>query len=211
MNASLTMPRVRPGAVAFAVAGVLFLLYPLVRPYSDESSMAGAQAIGSPAWVAAHMFAMVGFILLTLGLLAVHLLLNRPGSLRALVVTMIGAGLTLPYYGAEDFALNVIAARAVRDGDPSLLQLVDEFRYQPVAVTTFAAGLLLLGVGTVMAAIAIWRSGTLPRWSAVPLAAAFALFIPQFFSTDALRIAHGALTMAGALWMAWTLWRARRA
>ncbi|RCG30829.1 hypothetical protein DQ384_12675 [Sphaerisporangium album] len=205
----LAAPRARLGAAALVVAGVLFFLYPVVRPYSDESSMAGAEAIGSPAWIASHLFAMIGFILLTLGLLGVHLVLGHRRSLHALAVAMIGAGLTLPYYGAEDLGLNVIARRAVQHGDPSLLTLVDEFRYQPVAITMFGAGLVLLGVGVVMAAVAVWRSGVLARWSAVPLAAAFALFIPQFFSTDALRIAHGALTAIGAAWLGVELWRAR--
>jgi hypothetical protein len=60
----------------------------------------------------------------------------------------------------------------------------------------------------VLAAIAVWRSGTLARWSAVPLAAGFALFVPQFFGPPALRIAHGALIAIGGVWLGLELWRA---
>jgi hypothetical protein len=61
----------RSGALALAMAGALFVLYPAVRPWNDESTVAGATAsMTSPAWVAAHFFAMLGFILLPLGLLA---------------------------------------------------------------------------------------------------------------------------------------------
>ncbi|ETK34178.1 hypothetical protein [Microbispora sp. ATCC PTA-5024] len=204
------VPPARSSALSLIGAGILFLLYPVVRPYSDEKSMAGARAMASSAWMAAHLFAVGGFILLTLGLLGLHLVLGRRLALRAVVATWIGVGLTLPYYGAEVFGLNVIGGRAVRDQDASLLELADQFRYGPVAMTLFGAGLLLLAVGAVMAAVAVWRSGTLPRWSGVPLAAGFVLFLPQFFGTPALRMAHGALIAAGGVWLGLALWRARR-
>lgn len=197
MNARLT-------SAAFAAGGVLFLIYPAVRPSGDD---AGAMASG--AWVGGHLAAMIGFILTGLAVLALHQVLGDRLSLRAAVVTWVGAGLTLPYYGAEDFGLNVIARRSLRDHAPALMELAEEFRYGPVAMTMFAAGLALLGVGAVMAAVAVWRSGALARWSGVPFAAGFALFIPQFFGPYSLRIAHGALIAVGGLWLAVELWRAR--
>lgn len=203
--------RARLGALALAVAGILFLLYPLVRPWADETTMDGARAMASAAWIASHLFAMVGFILTSLGLLALHLVVDRRFTLPAVVVTWLGAGLTLSYYGAEDFGLNAVATRAVRENDASLIDLFDQFRYAPAAATTFAAGLVLLGIGAIIAAVAVWRSDVLSRWSAIPLASGFALFIPQFFGTPAMRIAHGVLMTVGALWLAAELWRAGRA
>jgi hypothetical protein len=207
--------RIRLGAIALAVAGVLFLLYPATRPWHDESTVDGAvSAMGSGWWVASHLFAMIGFILLPLGLLAVRGVLVgtpvEPLALVAVVVTWIGAGLTLPYYGAEDFALYA-AARSVAGGRSlDLLHLVDAFRYGPVAATTFASGLLSLAVGTVLAAVAIWRSGVFSRYSGLPLALGFALFLPQFFTPPAVRIGHGVLVAAGLLWLAVELWRVVR-
>jgi hypothetical protein len=191
----MTVPRMT--SAAFALSGLLFLLYPAIRPATDD-----AAAMASAAWVAGHAAAMIGFILLGLGVLGLHQVLGDRLSLRAAVVTWIGAGLTLPYYGAEDFGLNVIARRSLRDGAPALMELAAEFRYGPVAVTMFGAGLLLLAAGSVMAALSVWRSGTLPRWSGTVLALGFVLFIPQFFGPYPLRIAHGALVMIGALWAA---------
>ncbi|MEU8146672.1 hypothetical protein [Nonomuraea sp. NPDC048901] len=197
MNARLT-------SAAFAAGGVLFLIYPAVRPFGDD-----AAAMASGAWVYGHLAAMIGFILTGLAVLGLHQVLGDRLSLRAAAVTWIGAGLTLPYYGAEDFGLNVIARRSLRDHAPALMELAAEFRFGPVAVTMFAAGLALLGVGAVMAAVAVWRSGTLARWSGVPFAVGFTLFIPQFFGPYSLRIAHGALIAVGGLWLAVALWRAR--
>jgi hypothetical protein len=201
----------RTGAAAMALTGVSFLLYPVIRPWGDETTLAGARGMASTAWIAAHLFAIAGFILLALGLQALYGVLRptRAGQLagRALVVTWLGAGLTLPYYGVEVFGAHVIAQRAVATHDAGVLDMVNEFRFNPAATVLFAAGLLLLAVGMILAAVAIWRSGRLPRWSGVPAAVGFALFIPQFFAGAEIRIAHGALIAAGCAWLAATLWR----
>lgn len=192
------------GAAAFVVAGLMFLLYPAVRPVGDS-----AEVVASGAWVASHLFAMIGFILVPLGLYA---LLDTLGSTRlaryALVSSWVGAGLVLPYYGAEDFALHVVARRALRDGDLSLMELADAFRLHPAAATTFVLGLLLLAVAGVLAAMAVWRS-TLARWSGVPLAAGFVLFFPQFYTPADVRTAHGVLMAVGCVWVGVSAWRAR--
>ena len=204
------MTRNRTGALALAAAGVLFVLYPAVRPWHDESTVSGATAsMSSQAWVAAHFFAMLGFILLPLGLLAVRDALagTQSASLArtAAVVTWIGAGLTLPYYGAEDFGLHAIAANHAGH----LLDLISAVRYQPLAMTIFGAGLVLLAVGAVLAAVAIWRSGVLPRYSGIVFAVGLALFFPQFYLPPAGRIAHGVLTGIGLAIVAVSLWRAK--
>ena len=84
-----------------------------------------------------------------------------------------GAALTLPYYDAEDFALHAVAQRAA---EGHLLDLVDAIRTGSVAITTSGIGLLLLGVGAVLTGVAVWRSGVLPRYSAIPFAVGFVLF-----------------------------------
>ena len=212
----MSTSRTRWGALAPAVAGVLFVLYPAVRPWHDESTVEGAiKSMSSGAWVAAHLFAMVGFILVALGLLAVWNVLRRTRAeglaLAAVVTGWIGVGLTLPYYGAEDFGLNAIARKAAEGQVSDLLGLVDAVRFSPVPATTFALGLLLLAAGAVLAAFAIWRAGVLPRSSGILFALGFVLFLPQFFTPPAVRIAHGVLVAAGSIWVALALWRAEEA
>lgn len=186
---------IRWGAAAFALAGVLFLAYPAVRPWHDETTVSGATAsMSSNAWVAAHFFAMAGFILLPLGLMALTTLTSgtrahRPAS-AATVTTWIGAGLTLPYYGAEDFGLHAIAAQ------PNLVDLAGSVRYNPVAITMFGLGLLTMAAGAVMVAI---RLRSVP---AILFATGFVLFLPQFFAPPAVRIVHGVLLAVGCVWLA---------
>jgi hypothetical protein len=199
--------RIKLGAGALAFAGVMFLLYPAVRPWHDESTVAGARAsMSSDAWVAAHFFAMLGFIAVPLGLLAVHAVVASRLSFLALITAWIGAGLTLPYYGAEDFGLHAIA----RSQTPGLLDVVDQVRYNPVAVTIFGAGLILLAAGAILVAVAVWRSGVLPRAAGILFAVGFALFLPQFYLPAAARIGHGVIVAVGCVWLAFALWRAPR-
>jgi len=171
--------------IPLTTAGVLFLLYPAVRPWEDETTTAGASAaMGSTAWIVAHLCAMIGFVLVSIGLLAVHR--------RAAIVFWIGAGLTLPYYGAEDFGLHAIA------GQPNVLDLAESVRYNPFAMTMFGLGLLTMAAGAILLAV---RLRTLP---AILFAAGFALFLPQFFAPPAVRVAHGVLIAAGCVALAWT-------
>ncbi|MFC7546538.1 hypothetical protein [Plantactinospora sp. GCM10030261] len=205
--------RPRLGAAALAIAAALFVLYPAVRPWTDEFTAAGAAAaMASPAWVASHLFAMIGFLLVPLGLLAVRDLLAatraEPVAFAAVAVGLLGTGLTLPYYGAEDFGLHAIAAEVGGDGPTDLLGLVEAVRFQPAAAATFLIGLLALGVAAVLTAVAVWRSGVLPRLAGVPFAAGFVLWVPQFYTAAPVRIGHGVLVGAGMAWLATVLWAA---
>ena len=188
----------RGGAAALLLAGALFVLYPAIRPYSDLTPAGSAPAFASGAWLLAHLSAVAGFVLLPLGLLAVYAAVGRSRTAgAAFLVTWFGVGLVLPYYGAEAFALNATGERILATGDLGLLELVDAVRNGPVQITLFGAGLLLLAVGSVLAAVAVWRSGVLARWAAVPMAAGFVLFLPQFYAPPVLRIAHGVLVGVG--------------
>ncbi|GAA4443746.1 hypothetical protein [Phytohabitans houttuyneae] len=200
------------GAAALAAAGVLFLLYPAVRPWHDEATVDGAVAsMASGAWVASHAFAMLGFVLAALGLLALRDTVPGPLTTAAVVTTWIGAGLVLPYYGAEDFGLHSLARRYADGESFDLLATVDAVRNQPVAITMFGVGLLVLALGGVLAALAVRRSGVLPRSSGVLFGLGLVLFLPQFFTPAPIRIAHGVLLAAGCGWLAFALWRARTA
>ncbi len=206
--------RTRPAALSLVVAGVCFLLYPAIRPFSDEASLQGAEAFASSSWLLAHSLAMIGFILLILGLLGLHGQIRETTAgglgITALVVTWIGVGFTLPYYGAETFALHAVGQEAVRLNSVDLLvTLTNSIRFGE-GIWFFLFGLLALAVGTILFAIAIWRSGILTRWSGIPLAVGFALFIPQFFTSQPVRIGHGLLVMVGCWLMAWSLVNHRR-
>lgn len=199
-------------AVAFSLAGLLFVLYPAIRPFSDEVSLQGAGAFGSTAWIVAHSLAIAGFVLLALGMFGVYLVLQRspgePWQRYALVLSWIGVGLTLPFYGAEVFGLHAIGQAALRRHDESLVALTADVRGEP-GIWFIVVGLLLLAAGVVLFAVAAWRSRMLLAWIGVPLAAAFALYLPQFTTPQPVRVAHGLLVAVGCGLVAWNLLSSR--
>jgi hypothetical protein len=208
------LSRVRPGltSVAFAVAGVLFVLYPAVRPFSDEVGLEGAAAFGSTAWIVAHSFAIVGFVLLVLGLFGLYLRLQATqgegAALIALVLSWIGVGLVLPFYGAEVFGLHAIGQEALKENNGALVSLAGAVRGQP-GLAFILSGLVLLAVGIIVSATAVWRSGVIAKWTGIPLAVGFALYIPQYTAPQFLRVAHGLLITVACLLIAFELQRER--
>jgi hypothetical protein len=193
-----------------AIAGVLFVFYPAIRPFSDEASLQGAAAFATTAWILAHMLAMVGFTLLMLGLLGLHSSLQNTSVERlafwALVVGVLGVGLTLPFYGGEAFGLNAIGREALWRHDVAVMKVAEVIRTGP-QLLMFLAGLLLIGVSAIIVATAVWKSHVLPKWSGVPFAVGFALYIPQFFGNQPIRVAHGLLVMVGCVWLAAGVWQ----
>ncbi len=173
-------------AALYLFIGLMFALYPALRPYSNEVGSAGVDAFASSSWVLAHTFAMLGFIALGLAVL-----FGGRRSDPAVVTTWIGVGLVLPYYGAETFALHALGVDAAANSNPDLIDLADPIRYSPVQSVMFGLGLVSIAVGLVIFA--------LRNRYAMVLAAGFILFLPQFYAPPALRIAHGLLIAVGAI------------
>lgn len=199
-------------SACFAVAGVLFVLYPAIRPFSSETGLQGAAAFGSTAWIVAHSLAIIAFILLGLGLLGLYLRLQQTRverlTLAGLVASWIGIGLTLPFYGAEVFGLHAIGQSALKQSNAGLVALAGDVRGEP-GIWFIIIGLILLGAGIIVVAAAIWRSGVLIRWIGIPLAAGFALHIPQYTAQQPIRIAHGLLITISCGLIGWNLGTSR--
>ena len=202
--------RGRMSAISLAISGILFVLYPALRPFSSEKGLEGAAAFGSSHWIVAHMLAMVGFTLLALGLVGWHQTLQRSevegSAFRAFVVTLAGIGLTLPFYGGEAYGLHAIGREALNRGDGSLVEMSTVVR-GGAGLAMFLIGLLALGIGAIMVARVIWKSNEFAKWIGIPFATGFALYIPQFFGTQPLRVAHGLLVAAGCALIAIGMWR----
>lgn len=208
MMQSTTSLRIPLVTIALVLSGIFFVLYPAIRPFSDESSLQGAAAFASSSWVLAHSLAIVAFILLALGLLGLYIRLKgtrvESHAMVALVLIWIGAGLTLPYYGAETFGLHAIGQEALRQNSPELISLANSVRWQE-GIVFIGSGLLFLAAGTILFAVAIWKSSSLPRWSGIPLAIGFALYLPQFGTPQEIRVTHGLLIMIACVLMAWSI------
>jgi hypothetical protein len=197
---------------AWWAAGLCFATYPALRPYADETGAAGLAAMGSGRWLVAHLLGMLAFALLPVGLTAVMAVGTtlRPRLLAAArALAYAGAVGVLPYYGGEAFGLHAIGAYATTTHDAALVTVVAAFRYGPAAISLFGLGLLALAAAGVLVAIAAWGSG--PRWrvAGTVLAVGLLAYLPQFFGSPAVRVAHGVLLALGCWAVAALLARAQ--
>lgn len=205
-------PSGRPAAAGFVVSGLALVAYPMLRPWGPEAGLDGARDFASWAWPVAHVLGMVGFVGLALGLRQLAMAPSGTWPERRVRATetlaWIAVAFLLPYYGAEAFGLQAVGAYAVELGDAEVLAIAEAFRYGPLAITTFAVGLLLLLVVGIRLCLGFWRSGTPGRLGGLLAGAGAVTYLPQFFGSPAIRIAHGLLMGAGLVLLGVTAGRA---
>jgi hypothetical protein len=143
---------------------------------------------------------MLAWVLLTATL--VSLARTDRWSRASAWVAAVGTAAVLPYYGSETFGLHGLAT-AARTGDVGLVVAAQEsIRMGALAATCFGLGLVLLAAAGVIVATSTWRSSTSHRWMAIPFGLGLVTYLPQFFTPDVVRQAHGlALALAIALWL----------
>ncbi|WP_182524583.1 hypothetical protein [Nocardioides dongkuii] len=187
---------------ALVLAGLALAGYPALRPYGPETGLEGAADLGSTAWLVSHVLGMLGFVLVALALRSASVagVAWRGLPLRSVESrAWVAVALLLPYYGAEAYGLNELGRHATATGDATVLDVADAFRYAPLEVATFAAGLLVLAVVGVHLARGRWAVGGVARWGGLLAGAGLATYLPQFFATPELRVAHGAVLGLGLL------------
>ena len=197
---------IRGAAVPLASSGLLMAAYLLLRPYGDQGAdpggdIAAARAMSSGWWVAAHVCGMLAIASFVVAVVQVADVTDGFAAVLARWTGLGGLVLVLPYYGAETFALHVVARDALST-EGSGVGLLAGIREQPVAMTMFAIGLLLLAVSG-LALAQVWQS-TAPSLALAgwPLGVLVALFLPQFYLPAAGRMAYGLAYLAAALLLA---------
>ena len=203
----------RPGAVALAASAVALGVFPLIRPFfpldvfSTSILASAAGPVASPAWLLSHLMAMLAFVALPFGILALGDRVAAAGegvaARRAAWWSLGGVGLVLPAFGVESFALPLIG-RAYLDGRVDVEALVAPIYRGPMTLVLLA-GLALLAVGAFGLAGAIRRTALLPRWAALVFALGLALWCPIF--PRSVRVLDGLLIGIGGVALALGLWR----
>jgi hypothetical protein len=138
------------------------------QPDPDTQLRAWSRYVTTNYYVIGHLFgSILGLIFLIFGVFAlgVYLATSRAGSmgLWAMFLTVLGSALFLPLQGIATFA-------APEEGQAVLAGL-EEFEALPDIFANTVFGLtglvvILLGfVGHILLGVAVWRSGTLPKWA----------------------------------------------
>jgi hypothetical protein len=179
MSAPNTTRWIGIGLLGLPLYGVLTFWSSLEgQPDPDTQLEAWARFVTTNEYVWGHLLGSIfGLIFVIFGLFALGVYLATSYTprlgLAAMVVTVLGSALFLPLQGIATFA-------APEEGQAVLAGL-EEYQALPPIFANTVQGLtglavILLGfVGNILVGLAVWRSGTLPKWAGALWAGAHVL------------------------------------
>ena len=169
MSAANTTRWIGIGLLGLPLYGVL-TFWSSLNPQPDPSTQyeAWARFVTTNGYVLKHLFvSILGIMFAILGTFALGAYLTRSRAGRmglwAMVLTVLGSALFLPLQGVVTFA--------VPEEGQAVLAGLEEFEALPDIFANTVQGLtglvvILLGfVGHILVGVAVWRSGTLPKWA----------------------------------------------
>jgi uncharacterized membrane protein YgdD (TMEM256/DUF423 family) len=189
------------------------------QPDPNTHLEAWSRFVTTDSYVLKHLLLSdVGLILAIFGAFAlgVHLATSRAGRMGvwAMFVAVFGSALFLTVGGVATFS-------APEEGQAVLAGL-EEFESLPtifantLMMATMGVSVLLMLAGNVLLGVAVWRSGTLPKWagalwvagSALPLLGQVYIMLPIGADSTPPTVPTGALLLVvGGAWMAWSVLR----
>jgi len=189
------------------------------QPDPNTHYEAWSRYVTTDHYVLTHLFgSILGLILAIFGTFAlgVYLANGRAGRLGlvAMVITILGSALFLPAMGVSTFAAPE-EGQAYLAGIEGIPEMPTSFVDTAFAATSLLF-VLLLFVGNVLLGVAVWRSGTLPRWAGAFWAAAAVLMYPLGIvyaatigpqSTPPTVLVGALLIVIGGAWMALSVLR----
>ncbi len=211
---------IRLGLLALPLYGLLTFwttLDPQPNPSTDYEPW--ARYVSTNYYVLKHLLgSILGLVFAIFGVFALgaYLAKGRAGGrigLVAMVITVTANALFLPLVGTSTFAAPE-AGRAYLAGIEEFAQLEPGFAVY-VQGATFLLVIVLLFVGNVLLGVAVWRSGTLPRWAGAIWAASAVLMYPlgQVIamtitgSTPRTVLVGALLIVISGGWIAWSVMR----
>ena len=214
MALPITPPETPPVIGRWARVGLWMLpLYGVLTLWGNRNHQpdyttdfpAYAEYISRDSFLWEHLLGSIGGTALALlGLTALFgaLALGRAGrwALAGFVTSVVGNALILTLFGVAAFASPAIG-RAYLDGQPGVAALNDEIYGAPLFATG-VLGVLLYGAGAALFAVAIWRAGLFPRWTALLYAATGPLLGLIGLAVGEARTLGAALLIVSTLWMA---------
>ena len=207
---------IRSGLLALPLYGVLTFWSSLdPQPDPNTNYDAWARFVITDHYVLTHVLgSILGLILSIFGTFALgaYLAKSRAGrmGLVAMVITVFGSALFLPGMGVSAFAAPE-EGQAYLAGIEGLAELPTSSADIAFAATSLLMVVLLL-VGNVLLGVAVWRSGTLPKWAGALWAAASVFIYPLGLvyeatigpaSTPPTVLVGALLVVVGGAWIAW--------
>jgi hypothetical protein len=204
---------IRLGLFALPLYGVLTFRSSLdPQPDPNTHYEAWSRYVTTDHYVLTHVFgSILGLILAIFGTFALGAFLTRSRAARlglvAMVITVLGSALFLPGMGVSTFS-------APEEGQAYLagIEGLAELPTSSADIAFTATSLLVV----VLLGVAVWRSGTLPKWAGALWAAAPVFMYPLGLvyaatigpaSTPPTVLVGALLVVVGGGWIAWRAMR----
>jgi hypothetical protein len=216
MAAANTTRWIGIGLIGMSLYGAL-TFFSSLNPQPDPNTHpeAWARYVTTTHYVLGHLlYSILGVIFAIFGVFALgtYLATSRAGRLGlvAMVITVLGSALLLVVLGVSSFAAPE-EGQAILAG-MNLEELPSSFADTALALT--GLGYILLGfVGNILLGVAVWLSGTLPRWAGALWAVAHVLiYLGQAYastigarSTPPTVLVGAVLVVISGAWMAWSV------
>jgi hypothetical protein len=202
---------IRFGLLALPLYGLLTLWTTFThQPDLNTDFEAYARYVSTTSYLIDHLFgSILGVTLGIFGAVALGAYLAGKGAgrmaLTAMVLSVAGNALILTIFGMSTFATPAIG-RAYLAGQQNAVEINQDILGLPLVLTALVGG-LLYSVGAILFGVAIWRSGTLPKWTG-------ALYAPTGLLISIVGLMIGPAQTLGSLliivsgaWVAWSVMR----
>ena len=220
MNATNINRWIGIGLLGLSLYGVMTFFSSLdPQPDPNTHLEAWARYVTTDFYLLKHLLASglgINFVIFGTIALGAYLAGSRAGrmGLVGMVSAVFGTLLFLMVGGVSIFA-------APKQGQ-AILAGIEEYEKLPTILAdtallpTMGVGVLLMLVGNVLLGVAVWRSGTLPRWagalwvagSALPLLGQIYIILPIGADSTPPTVPMGAVLLAiGGAWMAYSVLR----
>ena len=211
MSAPNTANWIRVGILALPLYGLLTFWATFTHePDRQNQVEAYARYISTSTYLTQHLLgSILGTILAIFGVMALAAYLAnsraRHLALLGMVLSVAGNCLILTIFGFSTLVSPVIG-RLYLEGQPGAMEVNEAILTSPAFIFVVLPGLLLFLVGTILFGVAIWRSGTLPRWAGL-LFAPTGLLLAAGLQIGWAQTIGSALVVAAGVWIAWTALR----
>ncbi len=219
MSATNTTRWIGAGLLALPVYGLLTFWTTFdAQPDQVKEPEAWARYVSTTSYLVSHLLASTGGLILAIfGVFALGACLatSRAGrlGLAAMVAAAAGLAMLLVPSVISTFVTPAIG-QAYLSGMEGVIAAVE---FHPAMIVTYMLGILLAVAGNVLLGVAVWRSGTLPKWAGAIWVASTLVFYVLGALLGIVTTGGSLLTQpAGALlmvvsggWMAWSVMRQR--
>jgi hypothetical protein len=205
-----TRREIRFGMIALALSGLLFTLGAALRGQVDLIDLGSyvIRAALAPNYVPGWTIILVGGVLQIYGTFGLYRYLTYQAenliAFLALVLRIGGLALASPLI--TFLALNApVTAQLYQQSNQEVLAVVNANFTSPLGLALLSVGAGAATIGVILFAIAIWRDGRLPKWTAVLFV--LGVLLQPFASIFMIKLLGLVLVLISTGMMAWKGWQ----